>query len=161
MGPAWRIIQPYNVALAPQINSPEPLWYVGCKVMSGEDKICESPFSLVVPTGDNGPKANYPQSTRRATSKPTMRSSQDGQNRSRMLPWRVLLPLARTATLQARLGMAPFGRAYRQSLKTKSAKHSIPHAACHLAPAMRGSCCGPTAIFHGSFTAITAHWIGY
>ena len=51
MGPAWRIIQPYNVALAPQINSPEPLWYVGCKVMSGEDKICESVFSLVVPAG--------------------------------------------------------------------------------------------------------------
>jgi hypothetical protein len=142
MGPAWRIIQPYNVALAPQINSPEPLWYV-------------------VPTGDNGPKANYPQSTRRATSKPTMRISQDGQNRSRMLPWRVLLPLARTATLQARLGMALYGRAYRQSLKTKSAKHSIPHAVCHLAPAMRGSCCGPTAIFRGSFTAITGHWIGY
>ncbi|KAF2632833.1 hypothetical protein BU25DRAFT_427670 [Macroventuria anomochaeta] len=39
MAPAWRIAQPYCVALAPQINSPEPLWYVECKVMSGEDKL--------------------------------------------------------------------------------------------------------------------------
>lgn len=43
MAPAWRIAQPYCVALAPQINSPEPLWYIGCKVMTGEDKLCESP----------------------------------------------------------------------------------------------------------------------
>ncbi|UPX13526.1 uncharacterized protein EKO05_0004032 [Ascochyta rabiei] len=39
MAPAWRITQPYCVALAPQVNSPEPLWYVGCKVLSGEDKL--------------------------------------------------------------------------------------------------------------------------
>ncbi|KAF3040323.1 hypothetical protein E8E12_008384 [Didymella heteroderae] len=39
MAPAWRIAQPYCVALAPQINSPEPLWYIGCKVMTGEDKL--------------------------------------------------------------------------------------------------------------------------
>ncbi|KAF9699004.1 hypothetical protein EKO04_003232 [Ascochyta lentis] len=29
MAPAWRITQPYCVALAPPTNSPEPLWYVG------------------------------------------------------------------------------------------------------------------------------------
>ncbi|KAJ4984296.1 hypothetical protein SVAN01_10201 [Stagonosporopsis vannaccii] len=39
MAPAWRITQPYCVALAPRSNSPEPLWYVGCKVMTGEDKL--------------------------------------------------------------------------------------------------------------------------
>ncbi|KAH7402542.1 hypothetical protein BKA66DRAFT_449010 [Pyrenochaeta sp. MPI-SDFR-AT-0127] len=39
MGPTWRIAQPYCVALAPQANSPEPLWYVGCKTLSGEDKL--------------------------------------------------------------------------------------------------------------------------
>ena len=41
MAPAWRITQPYCVALAPQVNSPEPLWYVGCKVLSGEEKLCK------------------------------------------------------------------------------------------------------------------------
>ncbi|KAF1842372.1 uncharacterized protein K460DRAFT_370340 [Cucurbitaria berberidis CBS 394.84] len=39
MGPAWRIAQPYCVGLAPQVNSPEPLWYVGCKTLNGEDKL--------------------------------------------------------------------------------------------------------------------------
>jgi hypothetical protein len=39
MAPAWRIVQPYCVGLAPPINSLEPLWYVGCKVMTGEDKL--------------------------------------------------------------------------------------------------------------------------
>ena len=43
MAPAWRIVQPYCVGLAPQLNSSlEPLWYVGCKVMTGEDKLCKS-----------------------------------------------------------------------------------------------------------------------
>ena len=42
MAPAWRIVQPYCVGLAPQVNSLEPLWYVGCKVMTGEDKLCKS-----------------------------------------------------------------------------------------------------------------------
>ncbi|KAF1934194.1 uncharacterized protein M421DRAFT_415243 [Didymella exigua CBS 183.55] len=42
MAPAWRIAQPYCVALAPQINSPEPLWYIGCRVMTGEDKLLYS-----------------------------------------------------------------------------------------------------------------------
>lgn len=43
MAPAWRIAQPYCVALAPDINGSGPLWYIGCKVMTGEDKLCESP----------------------------------------------------------------------------------------------------------------------
>lgn len=43
MSPAWRIAQPYCLALAPQINSPEPVWYIGCKTLNGEDKICEFP----------------------------------------------------------------------------------------------------------------------
>ena len=42
MAPAWRIVQPYCVGLAPQVHSLEPLWYVGCKVMTGEDKLCKS-----------------------------------------------------------------------------------------------------------------------
>ncbi|PSN70459.1 hypothetical protein BS50DRAFT_487912 [Corynespora cassiicola Philippines] len=39
MSPAWRIAQPFCLALAPQVNSPEPIWYVGCRVMNGEEKI--------------------------------------------------------------------------------------------------------------------------
>jgi len=42
MAPAWRIAQPYCVALAPapkSFKSAEPLWYIGCKTLSGEDKL--------------------------------------------------------------------------------------------------------------------------
>ncbi|KAL5404918.1 hypothetical protein PMIN03_008826 [Paraphaeosphaeria minitans] len=52
MAPAWRIAQPFCLALAPpQMASPEPVWYVGCKVLTGEEKICESYLcSTVLPT---------------------------------------------------------------------------------------------------------------
>ncbi|KAF2192479.1 hypothetical protein K469DRAFT_800457 [Zopfia rhizophila CBS 207.26] len=39
MNPGWRIAQPYCLALGPQINSPEPIWYIGCKVVEGSVKI--------------------------------------------------------------------------------------------------------------------------
>ncbi|KAF2258382.1 hypothetical protein CC78DRAFT_587228 [Lojkania enalia] len=39
MNPGWRIAQPYCLALGPQNNSPEPIWYLGCKVVDGQDKI--------------------------------------------------------------------------------------------------------------------------
>lgn len=39
MNPGWRVQQPYCVALAPQNNSPEPLWYIGCKACDGSDKL--------------------------------------------------------------------------------------------------------------------------
>jgi len=39
MSPSWRIAQPYCLALGPQNNSPEPIWYCGCKVLDGIDKI--------------------------------------------------------------------------------------------------------------------------
>lgn len=45
MAPQWRIAQPYCVALAPGVKSfknSEPLWYAGCKTLTGEDKLCES-----------------------------------------------------------------------------------------------------------------------
>ncbi|KAL5390155.1 hypothetical protein PMIN06_001520 [Paraphaeosphaeria minitans] len=43
MAPAWRIAQPFCLALAPpQMASPEPVWYVGCKVLTGEEKILYS-----------------------------------------------------------------------------------------------------------------------
>ncbi|EOA81637.1 uncharacterized protein SETTUDRAFT_35466 [Exserohilum turcica Et28A] len=38
MSPAWRIASPYCLALAPHINTPDPVWYVGCKTLDGEDK---------------------------------------------------------------------------------------------------------------------------
>jgi hypothetical protein len=41
MSPDWRIAQPYCLALGPQVNSPEPIWFLGCKVLSGEEKLCE------------------------------------------------------------------------------------------------------------------------
>ncbi|KAF2643403.1 hypothetical protein P280DRAFT_547554 [Massarina eburnea CBS 473.64] len=39
MSPAWRVAQPFCLALAPQNNTPEAIWYIGCKVLSGEEKI--------------------------------------------------------------------------------------------------------------------------
>ncbi|KAF1951776.1 hypothetical protein CC80DRAFT_495916 [Byssothecium circinans] len=39
MSPAWRVTQPFCLGLAPQNNTPEAVWYIGCKVGSGEDKI--------------------------------------------------------------------------------------------------------------------------
>ncbi|OAL05889.1 hypothetical protein IQ06DRAFT_210842 [Phaeosphaeriaceae sp. SRC1lsM3a] len=42
MSDNWRIAQPYCVALAPSaksFKSTEPLWYAGCKTLSGEDKL--------------------------------------------------------------------------------------------------------------------------
>lgn len=42
MTDTWRIAQPYCVALAPSAKSfknTEPLWYAGCKTLSGEDKL--------------------------------------------------------------------------------------------------------------------------
>lgn len=41
MSPEWRIASPYCLALAPQIDSPEPIWYAGCKTLDGEDKLCK------------------------------------------------------------------------------------------------------------------------
>ncbi|KAF2868048.1 hypothetical protein BDV95DRAFT_168786 [Massariosphaeria phaeospora] len=38
MGPAWRIAQPFCLALGPPVNSPEPIWYIGCKVLDGQEK---------------------------------------------------------------------------------------------------------------------------
>jgi hypothetical protein len=62
MGPAWRISQPYCLALGPQINSPEPIWYCGCRVLDGQDKICEAfPRSSHLASQDqrlDGPRAN-------------------------------------------------------------------------------------------------------
>lgn len=46
MAPAWRIAQPYCVALAPGAKSfkkSEALWYAGSRTLSGEDKLCELP----------------------------------------------------------------------------------------------------------------------
>jgi hypothetical protein len=43
MSPAWRVASPYCLALAPQVNFPEPVWYVGCKTLDGEDKLCKCP----------------------------------------------------------------------------------------------------------------------
>ncbi|KAH7079171.1 hypothetical protein BKA63DRAFT_507864 [Paraphoma chrysanthemicola] len=45
MAPQWRIAQPYCVALAPGVKSfknSEPLWYAGCKTLTGEDKLYHS-----------------------------------------------------------------------------------------------------------------------
>ncbi|KAF2022226.1 hypothetical protein BU24DRAFT_417859 [Aaosphaeria arxii CBS 175.79] len=42
MSAEWRIAQPYCLALAPQLNSPEPIWYIGCKTLNGEDKMFQS-----------------------------------------------------------------------------------------------------------------------
>jgi hypothetical protein len=42
MTPAWRIAQPYCLALGPQVNSSEPIWYCGCKVLEGQEKILYS-----------------------------------------------------------------------------------------------------------------------
>lgn len=39
MQPEWHIAQPFCLALGPQHNSPEPIWYLGAKVVSGEEKI--------------------------------------------------------------------------------------------------------------------------
>ncbi|KAF2467247.1 uncharacterized protein BDR25DRAFT_317004 [Lindgomyces ingoldianus] len=39
MSPAYRIAQPYCLALGPQNNSAEPIWYIGCKVCDGQEKI--------------------------------------------------------------------------------------------------------------------------
>ncbi|USP82424.1 hypothetical protein yc1106_09698 [Curvularia clavata] len=38
MSPPWRIASPYCLALAPHVNNQEPVWYVGCKTLDGEDK---------------------------------------------------------------------------------------------------------------------------
>ncbi|KAF2709803.1 hypothetical protein K504DRAFT_467744 [Pleomassaria siparia CBS 279.74] len=51
MGPSWRIAQPFCLALGPQINSVEPVWYVSARVCSGEDKIFFSQGSF---------ETNYP-----------------------------------------------------------------------------------------------------
>ncbi|KAF2738423.1 hypothetical protein EJ04DRAFT_428937 [Polyplosphaeria fusca] len=66
MSPNWRIAQPYCLALGPQNNSPEPIWYIGCKVLEGTDKIFYSQihFDINYPdlsrwtkTIPNGPRA--------------------------------------------------------------------------------------------------------
>jgi len=54
MSANWRIAQPYCVALAPAPKSfklADPLWYAGCKTLSGEDKLCKlrQAASLVQP----------------------------------------------------------------------------------------------------------------
>jgi hypothetical protein len=41
MSPEWRVANPYCLALAPQVHSPEPVWYIGCKTLDGEDKLCK------------------------------------------------------------------------------------------------------------------------
>jgi hypothetical protein len=42
MSPAYRVAQPYCLALAPQVGNVEPVWYIAGKVLSGEDKICKA-----------------------------------------------------------------------------------------------------------------------
>ncbi|KAF1913898.1 hypothetical protein BDU57DRAFT_558835 [Ampelomyces quisqualis] len=54
MAPAWRIAQPYCVALAPAPKSfkvADPLWYAGCKTLSGEEKLyyTEATFETTYP----------------------------------------------------------------------------------------------------------------
>ncbi|KAF2751889.1 hypothetical protein M011DRAFT_393482 [Sporormia fimetaria CBS 119925] len=39
MQPAWRIAQPFCLALGPAVNSPEPIWYIGCKVLDEQEKL--------------------------------------------------------------------------------------------------------------------------
>ncbi|ORY10628.1 hypothetical protein BCR34DRAFT_344129 [Clohesyomyces aquaticus] len=39
MSPEYRIAQPYCLALGPANNAPEPIWYIGCKVCDGQEKI--------------------------------------------------------------------------------------------------------------------------
>jgi len=41
MSNPWRVASPYCLALAPQGDSPEPIWYIGCKTLDGEDKLCK------------------------------------------------------------------------------------------------------------------------
>jgi hypothetical protein len=57
MQPTWRIAQPYCVALAPGVKSfkaSEPLWYAGCRTLSGEDKLCESIYYSLTQTLRHG-----------------------------------------------------------------------------------------------------------
>ncbi|KAH3972476.1 hypothetical protein HBH70_001910 [Parastagonospora nodorum] len=54
MSANWRIAQPYCVALAPAPKSfklADPLWYAGCKTLSGEDKLfyTEKSFETTYP----------------------------------------------------------------------------------------------------------------
>lgn len=53
MSPNYRIAQPYCLALGPQINSPEPIWYCGCKVLDGQDKLCETSPQLSLDRAPN------------------------------------------------------------------------------------------------------------
>ncbi|KAF2502948.1 hypothetical protein BU16DRAFT_24779 [Lophium mytilinum] len=39
MNPGWRVQQPYCVALAPQSGDHEAIWYIGCRVCEGTDKL--------------------------------------------------------------------------------------------------------------------------
>jgi len=51
MDAGWRVQQPYCLALGPPNGSSEPIWYIGCKVCNGQDKICmfgSSSFSLAL-----------------------------------------------------------------------------------------------------------------
>ncbi|KAF2691570.1 hypothetical protein K458DRAFT_411301 [Lentithecium fluviatile CBS 122367] len=52
MSPPYRVAQPYCLALAPQIGSVEPVWYIAGKVLSGEEKIFYSQIHF---------DANYPE----------------------------------------------------------------------------------------------------
>lgn len=44
MPSAHRVQQPYCLALAPPNGASEPIWYIGCKVCDGQDKIFYSQF---------------------------------------------------------------------------------------------------------------------
>ncbi|KAF2787561.1 hypothetical protein K505DRAFT_316474 [Melanomma pulvis-pyrius CBS 109.77] len=68
MSPGWRIAQPLCLALGPQINSNEPVWYVSCKVCDGQDKMfySQTTFDLNYPdlsrwtkTIPNAPRACF------------------------------------------------------------------------------------------------------
>ncbi|OCK81684.1 hypothetical protein K432DRAFT_294944 [Lepidopterella palustris CBS 459.81] len=51
MNPGWRVQQPYCVALAPQHKNQEPIWYIGCKVVDGSDKLfyTQTHFDMTYP----------------------------------------------------------------------------------------------------------------
>ncbi|KAH7119816.1 hypothetical protein B0J11DRAFT_582319 [Dendryphion nanum] len=55
MSAEWHIAQPFCLALGPQHNSPEPIWYCGAKVVNGEEKIMYSQQHF---------ESNYPELSR-------------------------------------------------------------------------------------------------
>jgi hypothetical protein len=142
MAPAWRIAQPYCVALAPgakSFKSSEPLWYAGCKTLSGEDKLCKSPACGLtrdpvswgietrdrdVPTTNSCSLTDTPQSTPRPTSRQLMLIWQNGLKPFPTLRNHALsLSVRISATLLALLAKDQYGVVYHQNLKTSCEKH--------------------------------------